>query len=170
MRHYGVFVQPHIYSGEPQMTTNSFATRQESELISPDSGRFRFRIYTAILALAIIGCSATPQGNPNPPQGGFSRLYCVAPPKTQRRVIPSGTGPLNDIPLDMTAAPELNNVGRPADTPANYVAYATGEYFFHPDTYTGELKQWSPELNQYVHFDDIDPWNGSRTLVLVGKD
>jgi hypothetical protein len=69
----------------------------------------------------------------------------------------------------MTAAPELNNVGRPADTPANYVAYATAEYFFYPDTYTGELKQFSPGVSEYLHFDDIDPWNGSRTLVLIGK-
>lgn len=138
-------------------------------LKSPSSTEIKSRYASSrvstLLALLIVGCTASPVGPAPPAPRTTSGLYFFSSPGAiVRMVITAGpaAGPgvigVGSV-ITFTADPSLDDFDRPGTVDPSWVAFSTGQVGFTSNTtYEAELQRPGMVPGTWNRVDDIDPW------------
>lgn len=126
------------------------------------------RASTMVALLCLVGCVSEPVGSA-PPGPIFTRMYTFAPTDSSLRIDinASSTSLFHNVDLTLSREPSLDNTNRPDGIPEDWVAYATGSYFFGTEELMGDLEKWSDDTLRWEHVGEVDSWTGDSTLYLV---
>ncbi len=124
------------------------------------------RLFAAsLVCVTISGCASSGVGTPLP-NGGGTKFLLYAPPESELGLsIQQVPGP----PLEFVRDPARDNdPARPANTPADYVAFTTLHHSDPGVNYEGDLmtKSYVGLYWTWNFVDDVESWQ-ANTLVLI---